>query len=159
MPDDAPFRLFLNPRRGTPGVVVLPAGGFRRAKAEIASWAGYAPAPVLEPPDLARVAGVERVRLVDAARRPCPAPSYAAALGTVHVEDMKRGIHAHLPFGEGDMDMTGVLGALLDEGYRKLVCVELSRDSYRAHAMLADSLAWLKRCERELEAPPVAAAA
>ncbi len=40
--------LFLNPRHGTPGVVTLPAGGFRRAKAEITSWDGYAPTPLLD---------------------------------------------------------------------------------------------------------------
>lgn len=84
---------------------------------------------------------------------------HAAALGTVHVEDMKRGIHAHLPFGEGEMDMPAILDALRDVDYRSLVCVELSRDSYRAHTMLADSLAWLKRCEEGLGTRPVAAAA
>src|SRR4029079_11049447 len=44
------FQLFLNPRHGTPGVVTLPAGGFRRAKAEITSWDGYAPMPLLDLP-------------------------------------------------------------------------------------------------------------
>lgn len=44
------FTLFLNPRHGTPGVVTLSAAGFRRAKAEIASWEGYAPTPLLDLP-------------------------------------------------------------------------------------------------------------
>jgi diaminopropionate ammonia-lyase len=44
------FTLFMNPRHGTPGVVTLPAGGFRRAKAEIAGWEGYAPTPLREVP-------------------------------------------------------------------------------------------------------------
>jgi len=47
MPD---FSLFMNPRRGAPGVVTLPAAGFRRAKAEITSWEGYAPTPLLDLP-------------------------------------------------------------------------------------------------------------
>lgn len=38
--------LFVNPRHGTPGMVVLPEGGFRRAKAEITTWPGYAPTPL-----------------------------------------------------------------------------------------------------------------
>ena len=42
------FTLFMNPRHGTPGMVTLPAAGFRRAKAEITSWAGYAPTPLRE---------------------------------------------------------------------------------------------------------------
>lgn len=44
------YSLFLNPRHGTPGVVVLPDGGWRRAKAEITSWPGYAPTPLRELP-------------------------------------------------------------------------------------------------------------
>ncbi|MFC0410867.1 sugar phosphate isomerase/epimerase family protein [Roseomonas elaeocarpi] len=76
---------------------------------------------------------------------------HAAELGTVHVEDMKRGVHAHLPFGEGDMDMPAILGALSDTGYDRLVCVELSRDSYRAHTMIRDSLRWLRGCEASLQ--------
>ena len=44
------FTLFLNPRHGPPGVVTLPAAGFRRAKAEITSWDGYAPTPLRDLP-------------------------------------------------------------------------------------------------------------
>jgi diaminopropionate ammonia-lyase len=40
------FSLFMNPRRGTPGTVTLSAAGFRRAKAEITTWDGYAPTPL-----------------------------------------------------------------------------------------------------------------
>src|ERR1019366_7721834 len=45
-----PFTLFLNPRHGTPGIVTLPAAGFRRAKAEITGWDGYAPTPLRDLP-------------------------------------------------------------------------------------------------------------
>lgn len=65
-------------------------------------------------------------------------------LGTVAIEDMRRGVHEHLPFGEGDMDMPAVLQALSDIGFEKLVCVELSRESHRAHTMVPQSLQWLK---------------
>lgn len=44
------FTLFMNPRHGTPGVVTLPAAGFRRAKAEITSWDGYTPTPLRDLP-------------------------------------------------------------------------------------------------------------
>lgn len=40
------FRLVLNRSPGTPGITVLPEGGYRRARAEIASWPGYAPTPL-----------------------------------------------------------------------------------------------------------------
>lgn len=40
------FRLVLNRNPGTPGITVLPEGGYRRARAEITSWPGYAPTPL-----------------------------------------------------------------------------------------------------------------
>jgi diaminopropionate ammonia-lyase len=60
-----PFRFLVNRRHGTPGVVVLPDSGFRRAKAEIASWPGYAPTPLVELPDAAAAARVARVAYKD----------------------------------------------------------------------------------------------
>ncbi len=70
---------------------------------------------------------------------------FANDLGTVALEDMRRGVHVHLPFGEGDMDVPSVLTALRDIGYAKLVCVELSRDSHRADVMVPAALAYLRR--------------
>ncbi len=64
-----PFRCLLNPRSGAPGVVVLPAGGYRRAKAEISAWPGYAPTPLHALPSLVRQAGVAAVHLKDEAGR------------------------------------------------------------------------------------------
>ncbi len=69
MLDPYPFRLFPNPRAGVPGSVVLPAGGFRRARAEITSWPGYAPTPLRDLPSIAAQAGVGAVRLKDEAER------------------------------------------------------------------------------------------
>ena len=71
----------------------------------------------------------------------------AADLGTVAVEDMRRGVHEHLPFGEGDVDAASVLRALADVGYARLVTVELSRDSHRAHEMVPRALAYLRAAE------------
>ncbi len=68
----------------------------------------------------------------------------AGRLATITVEDMKRGEHVHLPFGEGDMDLPAVLGAIEEIGWRGLVCVELSRDSHRAHEMVPAALAALR---------------
>ena len=41
-----PFRLVLNRNHGTPGIIVLPEGGYRRARREITAWPGYAPTPL-----------------------------------------------------------------------------------------------------------------
>ena len=76
----------------------------------------------------------------DAVRR------YASRLGTVSLEDMRRGVHVHLPFGEGDMDVPGVLDALDQVGFDRLVCVELSRESPMADKAIPGSIAWLREC-------------
>jgi len=64
-----PFSLFPNPRLGTPGVVVLPSAGFRRAKAEITQWEGYRPTPLVDLAELARDVGVAAIRLKDESER------------------------------------------------------------------------------------------
>lgn len=71
---------------------------------------------------------------------------FAEHLGTVAIEDMRRGDHTHLPFGQGDMDIPAVLGALDDIGFDRLVCVELSRESPRAHQAIPEAIAYLKGC-------------
>ena len=75
--------------------------------------------------------------------------AFAADLGTVAIEDMQGGVHVHLPFGEGDMDVPSVLRALDDVGYSKLVCVELSRDSHRADVMVPAALAYLREASKQ----------
>ena len=70
---------------------------------------------------------------------------FAPHLGTVAVEDMKRGVHVHLPFGEGDMPVAAILAALREIGFSKLVTVELSRESHRADVMIPAALDYLRR--------------
>ncbi|MEM1343753.1 MAG: sugar phosphate isomerase/epimerase family protein [Pseudomonadota bacterium] len=89
--------------------------------------------------------------LVTGERDPAAAVhEFADRLGTVSIEDMRRGVHLHLPFGEGDMDMPAVLGALRSTGFQRLACVELSRESPRAHQAIPEALDWLRRCEAGL---------
>lgn len=56
---------------------------------------------------------------------------HAADLADVQIEDMREGEHVHLPFGEGTLDVAGVVAALTGTGFAGLVGVELSRDSHR----------------------------
>lgn len=91
--------------------------------------------------------------LVTQEREPAAAVrEFAAHLGTVAIEDMRRGDHTHLPFGEGDMDIPGCLAALQAISFRRLVCVELSRESHRADKMIPQSLAWLQHCQEKAAA-------
>ncbi|HLU39777.1 MAG TPA: sugar phosphate isomerase/epimerase family protein [Planctomycetota bacterium] len=61
---------------------------------------------------------------------------HAARLRQVHLEDMRRGWHEHLPPGEGDVDFTAVRRALEHAGYRFAVCFELSRSSHAGPDMV-----------------------
>ncbi len=92
--------------------------------------------------------------LVTGEREPAAAVhEFADRIGTVAIEDMARGIHIHLPFGEGDMDVPGVLNALEAVGYEKLICVELSRESHRADRMIPEALAYLRACRPGADMP------
>ena len=53
-------------------------------------------------------------------------------LWNIHIEDMRRGVHDHLMFGEGEIDFDPVLRTLRDIGYNGGVHVELSRHSHDA---------------------------
>jgi L-ribulose-5-phosphate 3-epimerase len=55
---------------------------------------------------------------------------WAPRLVNVHIEDMRRGVHEHLMFGEGQIDFPPVLLALAEVGYPNGVYVELSRHSH-----------------------------
>ena len=77
---------------------------------------------------------------------PAAVAEFGPHIGTVAIEDMRRGDHTHLPFGEGDMDIPACLDALDAIGFQGLVCVELSRESHRAHSMVPDAIAWLRTC-------------
>jgi sugar phosphate isomerase/epimerase len=65
-------------------------------------------------------------------------------LWNVHIEDMRRGVHDHLMFGEGEIDFVPVLAALDEIGYAGGVHVELSRHSHDAVETARRSLAFLR---------------
>ncbi|MDK1472084.1 sugar phosphate isomerase/epimerase family protein [Streptomyces sp. 549] len=77
----------------------------------------------------------------------CVADS-APWLRHVQIEDMRRGVHEHLPLGEGEIDFPPVLAALRESGYRGLVGVELPRDSHAGPRLAAESLEFLRAAER-----------
>lgn len=69
-------------------------------------------------------------------------------LWNVHIEDMRRGVHDHLMFGEGEIDFGPVLGTLAEIGYAGGVYVELSRHSHDAVNTARRALAFLQRLVR-----------
>jgi len=61
----------------------------------------------------------------------------------VHIEDMRKGVHEHLMFGDGEIDFPPVLQALEGIHYTSGVHVELSRHAHMAPQIARESLAFL----------------
>ncbi|MER8033142.1 sugar phosphate isomerase/epimerase family protein [Streptomyces bauhiniae] len=62
----------------------------------------------------------------------------------VQIEDMRRGHHEHLPFGDGEIDFSAVLSALAATGYDALTVVELPRHSHAGPHYAETSLPFLR---------------
>ncbi|PNG16802.1 sugar phosphate isomerase/epimerase family protein, partial [Streptomyces cahuitamycinicus] len=72
----------------------------------------------------------------------------------VQIEDMRRGVHEHLPFGDGEIDFPPVLAALAATGYQGLTVVELPRHSHAGPHFAAHSLPFLCHAERAAATAP-----
>jgi sugar phosphate isomerase/epimerase len=96
-------------------------------------------------PELRLTLDVSHVSLVEPEGTPAEAiAAHAAWLAVVHLEDAPRGVHEHVPFGEGDLDLRATVGALAASGFRGLCAVELSRHSHRGHELPLESLRALR---------------
>ncbi|WP_052411420.1 sugar phosphate isomerase/epimerase family protein [Streptomyces sp. NRRL S-118] len=62
----------------------------------------------------------------------------------VQIEDMRRGVHEHLPFGSGEIDFPPVLDALAATGYQGLIVVELPRHSHAGPELARASIEFLR---------------
>lgn len=75
-------------------------------------------------------------------------------LANVQADDMRRGVHEHLEFGDGELDLPAALGALLDVDYRGLVAVELPRHGHAAPTIAERSLADLRTALTQAKEAP-----
>ncbi|MFD4035463.1 sugar phosphate isomerase/epimerase family protein [Streptomyces sp. NPDC058637] len=66
----------------------------------------------------------------------------------VQIEDMRRGVHEHLPFGDGEIDFPPVLEALAATGYDGLTVVELPRHSHAGPELARTSMEFLRSAAR-----------
>ncbi|MFE9046271.1 sugar phosphate isomerase/epimerase family protein [Streptomyces sp. NPDC012421] len=64
----------------------------------------------------------------------------ADLLVNVQLDDMRQGVHEHLEFGTGELDLRNTLAALRETGYRGVAAVELPRHSHAAPRVAARSL-------------------
>jgi sugar phosphate isomerase/epimerase len=79
-------------------------------------------------------------------------------LWNIHIEDMRRGVHEHLMFGNGEMDFEPILWTLREIGYHGGLHVELSRHSADAVETARRSFAFLHSimsAERYVSGPPL----
>ena len=105
-----------------PGMLVETLADYERLKQRL----GNPPALGLTL-DIGHIICLEPMAVAECVRRG------AETLAHVHIEDMRRGVHEHLMFGEGELDLEEALGVLAEVGYNGLVAVELSRHSHAAH--------------------------
>ncbi len=99
-------------------------------------------------PDLGLVLDVGHLVVTGEMSVPEAIGRFDRRIATVHLEDMRRGIHEHLPFGEGDIDMPAVIAALDSSGFSGVASVELSRSSADAVETARRSLEVLRRLRR-----------
>lgn len=71
----------------------------------------------------------------------------------VHIEDMRRGVHEHLRFGEGEIDFRPVLAAFKEVNYTGGLHVELSRHSHAAPDAAAEAYRFLTELLQENDRP------
>ncbi len=74
-----------------------------------------------------------------------PIRQWREVLWNIHIEDMRRGVHEHLMFGEGDMDFGQVFHGLREINYNGPIHVELPRHSHNAVEIARRSIEFLKR--------------
>jgi sugar phosphate isomerase/epimerase len=116
-----------------PGMLVEDLAGFRRLRQILGE-----PAEFRLTLDIGHCRCLEPEPVADCVRAAGP------DLVNVQIDDMRRGVHEHLEFGEGEIDFTHVLAALSEVGYRGLVAVELPRHSHSAPLTARRSLAFLR---------------
>jgi sugar phosphate isomerase/epimerase len=81
---------------------------------------------------------------------------WRARVVNIHIEDMVRGEHQHLMFGEGTMEFAAICTALGQIGYQNGVHVELSRHSHNAVEAVRAAMAFLSplvKSVRQADAP------
>ena len=88
--------------------------------------------------DIGHVHCVEDISIADCLRQ------WSTRLFNIHIEDMRRGVHEHLCFGDGEIDFSPVLSALDEIGYRGGVHVELSRHSHIAPKVMREAYQFLQ---------------
>ncbi|MFF5366814.1 sugar phosphate isomerase/epimerase family protein [Streptomyces sp. NPDC013187] len=125
-----------------PGMLVADLAGYRRL------WRALG-----APDRLGLTLDIGHCRCLEPYPEPRCVELAADSLAHVQIEDMRRGVHEHLPFGAGEIDFPPVLDALRAARYRGLVSVELPRHSHAATVTARHSIEFLRAAEARTAAP------
>jgi len=120
-----------------PGMLLEDVDGWRRLHRELG-----------EPPALGITLDVGHLRCLEDRTPPECVRLVGPHITNVQIDDMRRGVHEHLEFGTGEVDVPPVLRALREVGYDGLVAVELPRHSHAAPDVARRSLAFLREADR-----------
>lgn len=123
-------RLGLEPE---PGMFVEHLSDAMRLREELG-----APEPLGITLDVGHCVAVEPVDAATCIRRA------ADLLVNVQLDDMRTGVHEHLEFGEGELNLAATLAALTEVGYVGVAAVELPRHSHAAPDVAARALGALR---------------
>jgi sugar phosphate isomerase/epimerase len=121
-----------------PGMLVQDIADWHRLRAALGAPAGFG-----------LTLDIGHCRCLEPRSVPECVADVAGHLVNVQIDDMRRGVHEHLEFGDGEIDFPPVLRALIDGGYRGLVAVELPRHSHAAPTVARESLAFLRAAEEQ----------
>ncbi|WP_066948367.1 sugar phosphate isomerase/epimerase family protein [Streptomyces lushanensis] len=116
-----------------PGQLLSDLAGFHQLRHRLGD-----PGPLGLTLDIGHCQCLEPVPPADCVREAAP------WLRHVQIEDMRRGVHEHLPFGEGEIDFPPVFAALAATGYEGLVVVELPRHSHAGPELARTSMDFLR---------------
>lgn len=120
-----------------PGMLVEDIAGWRRLRSDLG-----------DPPGFGITLDIGHCRCLEPVPEPDCVHAVAEHLVNVQIDDGRRGVHEHLPFGAGEIDFPPVLAALASAGYRGLVAVELPRHGHAAPALAAQSIEFLRKAEQ-----------
>ncbi|SFB58710.1 Sugar phosphate isomerase/epimerase [Amycolatopsis marina] len=88
--------------------------------------------------DVGHCVAIEPASAADCIREAAP------LLVNVQLDDMMPGVHEHLEFGTGQLDLAGTLAALMEVGYTGVAAVELPRHSHAAPEVARRSIEALR---------------
>jgi sugar phosphate isomerase/epimerase len=121
-----------------PGMLVENLTHFQKLKKKVAS------------DQLGLTLDIGHAYLTDNLSLPDCIQKFTGEIKNIHIEDMRKPIHNHLFFGDGNIDFFPIFRALKQSGYNGPITVELSRHSHAAVETAEKAMAFIQKCLKNL---------